>query len=374
MAGIYLHIPFCKQACNYCDFHFSTSLKSKERLVKAMIREISEQAAYIEGEKIQTIYFGGGTPSLLNQKELEALLNAIYKDYSIVDTPEISLEANPDDLDALKVKELGDSPINRLSIGVQSFFDRDLKFMNRAHSASEAERAICGAQDVGIENISIDLIYGTPGLTHQDWKTNLRKAFLLDVPHLSSYALTVEKKTALEYAIRNGKTPAPDETHAAEQFDILLAETRANQYQQYELSNFCKDNKYSQHNTSYWTSENYLGIGPSAHSFNGASRRWNVSSNGQYMKAIETGSRSFETEMLGADERYNEYIMTGLRTIWGCRLDKIRSFGEKYYSHILKESAPYIKEGKLVLESEVLKATDTGKFFLDKISSDLFYS
>lgn len=374
MAGIYLHIPFCRQACNYCDFHFSTSLKNKERIINAMLREIAEQASFLNAEKVKTIYFGGGTPSLLEREELDLLFNAIYKHFSIVENAEITLEANPDDLDYAKVKALGNSPVNRLSIGVQSFFDRDLKFMNRAHSASEAERAICGAQDAGIENISIDLIYGTPGLTHQDWKANLKKAFALNVPHLSSYALTVEKKTALEHAIRSGKTPAPDDGQAAEQFDILLAETKANQYQQYELSNFCKDGYYSQHNSSYWTSEHYLGIGPSAHSFDGRSRRWNVSSNGQYMKAIETGSKSFETELLGAKERYNEYIMTGLRTIWGCRLDKIRSFGEEYYTHVLRESETYRKEGKLLLEADVLRAADSGKFLLDKISSELFYS
>lgn len=374
MAGIYLHIPFCKQACNYCDFHFSTSLKYKDRLLEAMQLELKEQANYLEDQKINTIYFGGGTPSLLSQKELELLLNTLYRNYKVSSNVEITLEANPDDLTPSKIKELGESPVNRLSIGVQSFFDRDLKFMNRAHSSYEAERAICSAQDIGIDNISIDLIYGTPGLTHVDWKENLRKAFALDVPHLSSYALTVEKKTALEYAIRNGKVAALDDIQAAEQFEILLAETKANDYEQYELSNFCKDKKYSQHNSSYWTSENYLGIGPSAHSFNNYSRRWNVSSNGQYMKAISSGAKSYEEELIGDNERYNEYIMTGLRTIWGCSLDKIRAIDEKYYTHLLKESERYCFEGKLVLDSGIIRATDKGKFLLDKISSDLFYS
>ena len=374
MAGIYLHIPFCKQACNYCDFHFSTSLKYKDRLVDAMLHELRTQVAYIEGQTVETIYIGGGTPSLLSEKELDLIFNAIYSNYTITSKPEITLEANPDDLNLSKIKELGHSPINRLSIGVQSFFDRDLQFMNRAHSSYEAERAICSAQDVGIENISIDLIYGIPGLTHHDWKENLRKAFALDVPHLSSYALTVEKKTALEHAIRNGKVQALDDVQAAEQFEILLAETKANDYEQYELSNFCKDKKYSKHNSSYWTSENYLGIGPSAHSFNGYSRRWNVSSNGQYMKTISSGVDSFEEEVIGDNEQYNEYIMTGLRTIWGCDLKKVQAIGEKYFNHLLKESESYIEEGKLVIDSDIIRATDKGKFLLDKISSDLFYS
>ena len=286
MAGIYLHIPFCKQACHYCDFHFSTSMKMKDDFVNALRKEIAMQKDYLKGEPVETIYFGGGTPSLLSYEELMMLLEEVHKHYALIDHPEITLEANPDDLTPKKLKELQRTSVNRLSIGTQSFHAEDLQFMNRAHTSEEAIACIKNAQDADFENLTIDLIYGTPTLSDEGWIKNLETAYSLDIPHLSCYCLTVETKTALADFIRKGKAQDVDEKKSSKHFELLLNEMKKHHYEQYEISNFCKDNKYSKHNSSYWLGMKYLGLGPSAHSYNGTTRQWNVSNNAKYIKSI----------------------------------------------------------------------------------------
>ena len=286
MAGIYIHIPFCKQAFNYCDFHFSTSMKMKVDLVKAIIQEIELRKDVFANKFISSIYFGGGTPSLLSKEELDMIFEKLYKSFTIDADAEITLEANPDDLTFEKIQQLKDSPVNRLSIGVQSFRDEDLKYMNRVHTAIEALNSIKMAQDAGFQNITIDLIYGTPGMSNEDWKYNLRKSFALNLSHISSYALTVEEKTPLYYQILKKNIAPVDEQQSADQFKILMDEMLRYGYEQYEISNFCKDNSYSKHNSSYWKKDHYLGLGPSAHSYFGNSRLWNVSNNVKYIKAL----------------------------------------------------------------------------------------
>ncbi|MBG7630090.1 MAG: radical SAM family heme chaperone HemW, partial [Bacteroidetes bacterium] len=316
MAGIYLHIPFCKQACYYCDFHFSTSLKRKNDLLKAIERELVMRKEAFGNEKIETIYFGGGTPSILTIVELRSLMDVIYENYEVVKNAEITLEANPDDLSEEKIIELSKTPINRLSIGIQSFFEDDLKFMNRAHTAEESKKSLKSAFQY-FDNITIDLIYGVPKMSNEKWLKNLQLAFEYGVPHISSYALTVEDKTALASFIKSGKVPPVDENLALEHFNILVAETERKGFVHYEISNFGKPNYFSKHNTSYWLGEKYLGVGPSAHSFNGFERSWNVSNNTKYSKSIQENTLPITVEKLSINNRFNECIMTGLRTIWG---------------------------------------------------------
>ncbi len=380
MAGIYIHIPFCKQACYYCDFHFSTSLNNKDAFLKALKKEIEMQKNYLatisNAEKqteISTIYFGGGTPSMLSQSELMGLIETLHKYFKISPDAEITLEANPDDLTSLKIKELKNTPVNRLSIGIQSFFDEDLKSMNRVHNSQEALSAVKASQDKGFENITIDLIYGIPSLTNQKWKQNLRTAFDLEVKHISSYCLTVEPKTALAHLVKEGKIKNVDEQQSAEQFEIMLDEMRKNNFLQYEISNFCKDNFFSRHNTNYWLKETYLGLGPSAHSFNGNTRQWNISNNALYIQSLEKNKLNFEEEILTEQQQYNEYILTSLRTMWGTDLSYIEKyFGKDYLSYCVNESEKYILQGDIKEEENKLFLTDKGKLFADKIAGDLF--
>ena len=374
MAGIYIHIPFCKQACNYCDFHFSTSLKNKDAFINALLKEIELQKDYLgANEKVSTVYFGGGTPSLLSQSELVTILNVVNKYFNVATDAEITLEANPDDLTEEKILQLKQTPVNRLSIGIQSFYDEDLKFMNRAHDSKEALNAVKFAQENGFDNITIDLIYGTPTLTHHKWRNNLQIAFALNIKHISAYCLTVEPKTALAHQIRSGRTKNIDEQHSSEQFEILLEAMYASDFIQYEISNFCKDGCYSKHNSNYWLKENYLGLGPSAHSFNGTSRQWNISNNALYIQSLEKGELNFEKEELTTEQRYNEYILTSLRTIWGTDLDYIeKQFGKEYLNYCLAEADKYIRTENMVSEENKLFLTDKGKLLADKISSDLF--
>lgn len=383
MAGIYIHIPFCKQACHYCDFHFSTSLKNKSPFLKALIQEISLRKNFFisvnaEKNRINTIYFGGGTPSMMDVSELMYVFDALYKHFEIDKHAEITLEANPDDLTIQKTRELKNTPINRLSIGIQSFYDEDLQLMNRAHNAKEALSVVKNAQDNDFSNISIDLIYGIPSLTHAKWEKNLRTSFELDVKHISAYCLTVESKTALEKLIATGKIKNVDEQHSSEQFEIMLAEMRHNNFQQYEISNFCKDGFYSRHNSNYWLKESYLGLGPSAHSYDGETRQWNVSNNAKYIQALENNGLNienilFERESLTINQRYNEYVLTSLRTIWGTDLNYIKNqFGENFLAHCLKEAQPYFVLNQLEQKNDSLFLTNAGKLFADKISSDLF--
>lgn len=372
MAGIYIHIPFCKQACFYCDFHFSTSLKKKDELISCLVKELEIRKNELQNETIETIYLGGGTPSLLSLKEIELLLNSIQKNYRVVENPEITLEANPDDLSEEKIIELSKSPVNRLSIGVQSFFEEDLQLMNRAHNLEEAKKCLEIATQ-HFDNISIDLIYGIPNMSNQQWKENLQIAFDFGVNHISSYALTVEPKTALEKFIKQGKYPDVNETEAKEHFEILVTETAKNGFVHYEISNFGKPNYFSNHNTSYWLGKKYVGIGPSAHSFNGAQRSWNVASNAKYIKDIEQEKLPQEVEVLSKKDQFNEYIMTGLRTIWGVSLEKIeQDFGLEIYQILLKSSERFIEQYLLEIDNKKLKTTEKGKFLVDGIASDLF--
>jgi oxygen-independent coproporphyrinogen III oxidase len=380
MAGIYIHIPFCRQACHYCDFHFSTSLKTKDDLVKALMKEAFLQKEFFSGllkngKELTTLYFGGGTPSLLSGDELTILLETLHKHFHVSPSAEITLEANPDDLNSEKLRGLMNAGINRLSIGIQSFFDEDLKFMNRAHNASQAEASVKRAQDTGISNISIDLIYGTPTLDNDRWKKNLATAFELQVPHLSCYALTVEEKTALSHFIRIGKTVAPDDQQATEQFSILMDQAEKNGFVHYEISNFAKEGFNSRHNSNYWKGEPYLGLGPGAHSYNVNSRQWNVANNPQYIKNIQQAIIPCEREELSTTQRYNEYVMISLRTKEGIDLAKVESdFGRDYTSHLKSELQKIGKADLLISAENHIVLTNRGKHFADRLAADLFIS
>ena len=372
-AGIYIHIPFCKQACHYCDFHFSTSLKKKDEMITAIISEISMRKNELGNEVIQTIYFGGGTPSVLSNDEIQHIIDAVYENFDVVSNPEITLEANPDDLSGDRIVELSQSRINRLSIGIQSFFEEDLKLMNRAHNAKQAEECIAEAVKY-FDNISIDLIYGIPNMSNERWLQNVEKALSFGVPHISSYALTVEPKTALHTFIQKGIVAPPNDEVAQQHFLLLVDALEANGFVHYELSNFGKEGYFSQNNTAYWLGKKYLGIGPSAHSYNGISRSWNIANNALYLKAIQVNELPLEREELTVTDRYNEYIMTGLRTIWGVSAERVQQeFGEVYYNHLIREIAEFVNNGLLSFEGGVLKTTRKGKFLADGIASDLFF-
>ncbi|TZF86134.1 radical SAM family heme chaperone HemW (plasmid) [Pedobacter sp. BS3] len=373
MAGIYLHIPFCKKACYYCDFHFSTSLKYKPEMLQAMKKELALQKDYLSGQEIQTLYFGGGTPSILDAEDIQSLMDEVNRYHSVAADAEITLEANPDDLTPQKVKALRRTPVNRFSIGIQSFFDEDLRWMNRAHTSAEADSAIKRVQDAGFENITADLIYGYPLLSDDKWKSNMHNLLQLDIPHLSAYSMTVEPRTALASFIRKGKQQAMNDAQSSSQF-LLLSDTLTGAgFEHYEISNFARPGRYSQHNTNYWRGVPYLGIGPSAHSFNGISRQWTVANNARYMEAIEQGRVSAETELLTIENRVNEYIMTSLRTIWGMNLDKIHSdFGTDHYDLIINNCRPFFEKSWIEQHGNVVRLTQPGKLFADHIAAELF--
>lgn len=373
MAGIYIHIPFCKQACHYCDFHFSTSLKYKDEMLQSIIKEIGLQQNYLGSQTIETVYFGGGTPSLLTGDEVSRIIEAIQTQYDLSKTPEVTLEANPDDLNLQKLREFRNTCINRFSIGVQSFFDEDLKWMNRAHQANEAESAIKRAQDFGFENITIDLIYGFPLLTDQKWGENIQKAVQFQIPHISSYSMTVEPKTALANFINTEKQKPLDDAQSAAQFQILMAELAANGFEHYEISNFAKPNHHSKHNTNYWKGVHYLGIGPSAHSFNGESRQWNIANNAKYLAELAIKKIPFEMELLSLNDRFNEYIMTSLRTMWGIDLRKVANdFDPQIKGKLLAAADEYLSKNWLAFADEKLILTREGKLYADLIASELF--
>jgi len=388
MSGIYIHIPFCKQACHYCDFHFSTSLKKKDEMIAALAKEIELRkselldSARSDSEVVETIYFGGGTPSILQVSDLKLLIDAVCKNYKVVENPEITIEANPDDLisQALSFRaqsrnlyeEYHSIGINRLSIGIQSFFEDDLKLMNRAHNSAEAKECLALASQY-FDNISLDLIYGIPGMSNEKWLQNIETALSFNIPHISSYALTVEPKTALHTFIQKGIIPQPDDEVAQEHFQILVDKLTENNFIHYELSNFGKENYFSKNNSSYWLGKKYIGIGPSAHSYDGEKRGWNVSNNALYIKSIQENKLPLETEILSKTDRYNEYIMTGLRTIWGISLDRIENeFGKSYLDYLNQQSAKYIEDHLLFVDENVLRTTKNGKFLSDGIASDLF--
>ncbi|WP_343321082.1 radical SAM family heme chaperone HemW [Sphingobacterium multivorum] len=370
---IYVHIPFCKQACHYCDFHFSTSLRYKSEMINAIRREIELRAAYLEDKKVESIYFGGGTPSLLEADEIAQIIDTIGKHFDIANHAEITLEANPDDLNAAKVNSLRNTAINRFSIGIQSFFEEDLKWMNRAHNQQEALASIMRVQDAGFENITCDLIYGYPLLTDEKWRHNMQQLIDFEIPHISSYSMTVENKTALDHFIKKGLSPAIDSDQAADQMSLLIHTLKAAGYEQYEISNFAKNGLYARHNTNYWKGKHYLGIGPSAHSFNGISRAWNVSNNAKYLTSINSNQLPLEIEELSTLDQINESIMTSLRTMWGLDLIVLESkFGQSVKNRVLNDAKPFLTAGNLVLEDNKLRLTDVGKLMADHIMSDLF--
>lgn len=379
MAGIYFHIPYCKQACIYCNFHFSTSLKSKAALVSALGKEMELQKDFfVEDQKksdpvIQTVYFGGGTPSLLSAEEIVSLLRKTGQLFSLASDAEVTLEGNPDDLDKEKLQSLKKAGINRLSIGIQSFFDEDLQWMNRAHNANQALQCIQDVRETGFLNFSADLIYGTPTLTDKRWQENMDQMIAMQVPHLSCYALTLEPHTPLEHFIRHKKYPPLDEIQSARQFEMLMESLEAAGYTQYEISNFALPRQQSKHNSNYWKGIPYLGIGPSAHSFTGKTRQWNVANNALYIRAIEEDKIPSEKEILSPVMQLNEYIMTSLRTTEGCRLDVVEAkWGNKQSQRLEIESEKFISDGQMILQSNHLVLTRKGKLFTDRIASELF--
>ncbi len=373
MAGIYIHIPFCKKACHYCNFHFSTSLKQKNAFVAALLKENRLRKAYLQNQPVETIYFGGGTPSLLEASEMEAILTGIRENHQIANNPEITVEANPDDIKLEKLQHWIGMGVNRVSLGVQSFHNNDLIWMNRAHSAEQAETAIRMIQAAGIQNITIDLIYGVPGLSDEKWMENLEKAYGLNIPHLSCYALTVEPKTALEGLIRKKKLTEPSNEDQARQFNLLMDWAEHKGYEQYEISNFAKKGFRSRHNSSYWQDLPYLGLGPSAHSYNGAGRQWNLANNALYIQGLEQEIVPYEIETLSETQRLNEYIMTSTRTIEGIDLEYVnRNFGEEAMRDLTKRAEGFIAEGKVQFTENRLILTRAGKLFADGIASELF--
>ncbi len=392
MPGIYLHIPFCKQACFYCNFHFSTTLKQKEELVDALLQEITfqspdpggsvrdgtatlpeEAGGYLGNKAIETIYFGGGTPSLLTVAELRLITDKLRQRFKIDRNAEITLEANPDDITEEKLQGWKQAGINRLSIGIQSFLEEELQWMNRAHNATQALQCIELAQASGFDNISVDLIYGTPSLSNEDWQRNVAQVAALNIPHISCYALTVEANTALDKFIREKKFPPVDPDKAAGQFELLSEWLQAAGYEHYEISNFARSGRRSRHNSSYWKGEHYLGLGPSAHSFNGYSRQWNIANNALYIQSIQRGIIPFETEVLTPVQQLNEYIMISLRTMEGCDLDFVKEkWGEAESEKLEAGSGQFIREGKMKTENDHLILTLPGKLLADGIAAGLF--
>jgi oxygen-independent coproporphyrinogen-3 oxidase len=376
MPGLYLHIPFCKQACHYCDFHFSTSMGLKGQFVEALVKEMALRQTYLPDPSapLETIYFGGGTPSLLTAEELRQIFSAIQANFQVAPHAEITLEANPDDLTAEKLAVLAASPVNRLSIGLQSFYEPHLRLMNRAHSALESRQAVRQAQAAGFENISVDLIYGVPAVGHAIWEEDLAQLFALNVPHVSAYALTIEPDTAFGRRLKKGTFVAPPEEFVAQQFEILLAQLRAHGYEQYEISNFCQPGRESRHNSNYWRGVPYLGLGPSAHSFDGRSRQYAVANNPQYVAAVlERGEVPATTEHLSPLDQANEYLLTTLRTSRGCDLRYLR---DALGLNLLADRAEYLNsllaQDMATLDNDVLRLTDAGKLLADHITLELF--
>ncbi|MCB0547142.1 MAG: radical SAM family heme chaperone HemW [Phaeodactylibacter sp.] len=381
MPGIYLHIPFCKQACHYCNFHFSTSLKYKEEMVGAMLRELALRHGYLADKELDSIYFGGGTPSLLTEGELMRFFEEIGKYFTLRPGAEVTLEANPDDLAKEKIAALRRTPVNRLSIGIQSFFEEDLQFFNRAHNAREARACLEDALSAGFNDLTIDLIYGSPTTTDAHWEENLNIIFGYPIPHVSCYALTVEERTALAHFIKAGKSRPVDEEHAARQFEMLVSAMRAQGYVQYEISNFARPGHFAVHNSSYWKGEPYLGLGPSAHSYNGESRQWNIANNAKYMRALSDLSDLqdpppglFEIERLSPADRYNEYVMTGLRTIWGVELGRLRQMGAAFEPHFRQHIRPFLENGQAEQAGDTFRLTDAGRFLADGIAAAVFWA
>jgi oxygen-independent coproporphyrinogen-3 oxidase len=374
MAGIYVHIPFCRQACHYCNFYFSVSLASKNGFIGALLKEIVLQQTYLAGETVDTLYFGGGTPSLLERADLSEILAAIRTNFQVSPQAEITLEANPDDISAGELSGWKAVGINRLSIGIQSFIEKDLRWMNRAHNAEQARNCIALAQSAGFTNLSVDLIYGTPGLGDQEWQENVDAVIGMHIPHLSCYALTVETGTALDKMIAQHKREPADPEQQARQFLQLVDRLGDAGYEHYEISNFARPGMRSRHNASYWAGTRYLGLGPSAHSYNGRSRQWNVASNLRYGQELEKGILPFESETLTLVQHLNEYIMTSLRTAEGLDTSRVEKlYGAGATDQLEAGSAKYINKGHLTRNGSFLQLSREGKLFADGIAADLFF-
>jgi oxygen-independent coproporphyrinogen III oxidase len=381
MPGIYLHIPFCKQACHYCNFHFSTSLQLKAPLLAAMLRELDLRRDFFgEALPLDSVYLGGGTPSLLSRAELESLFEHIRRHFHIAPDAEITLEANPDDLTDAYLNELRQTPVNRLSIGIQSFSDADLKWMNRAHHADEARRCIESALAAGFDNLTCDLIYGAPTTSDEQWAANIQTLLDYGIPHLSCYCLTVEPKTALAHFVKTGKSPAVEDEKAARQFQYLMDAMAAAGYEHYEISNFARPGRYARHNTAYWRNEPYLGIGPGAHSYIGHTRQWNLPNNALYVRQVAQAAdwkalegSVFEQEYLQPKDRYNEYVMTRLRTMWGCRVEEIERLGAEFAGHFVKTAAPFLQQHLLTATQGAYRLSRAGKLMADFVSAELFW-
>ena len=374
MAGIYIHIPFCKRRCIYCDFFSTTQSEKKSAYVRALCRELEMRQDYVGGEEIETIYLGGGTPSQLTEEELKAIFSSIYHIYKVKEDAEITLEANPDDLTPEYVAVLRRLPINRISIGIQTFQEETLKLLHRRHTATQAIEAFRRCREAGFQNISIDLMYGLPGETLETWKEDLRQAINLRPEHISAYHLIYEEDTALWRLREQHCVEEADEELSVSLFTTLIDRLTEAGYQHYEISNFCLSGMHSRHNSSYWTSKKYLGCGPSAHSFNGVSRQWNVASLEGYIKGVEEGELDYEVEELDLYTRYNDYVLTSIRTCWGMSLSKLRSeFGEELYRYCMRMAKPHVDQGVLENREGVLRLTRKGIFVSDGIMSDLMW-
>lgn len=373
MAGIYIHIPFCKKACTYCDFHFTTSTKYLDEMVEAICMEIVMKKDRLANQQVDSIYFGGGTPTTLPSAALQKILATIEKLFSISSNAEITIEANPDDLTAQKINELRQLPFNRFSIGTQSFFNEDLIWMNRAHNAQEATDCIKRSQDAGFEKLTIDLIYGYPMLSDEKWKYNIQTAISLEVPHISAYSLTVEPRTALAHAIEKGKQPMVNDDQSAEQFLMLVDTLTHHGFEHYEISNYSLPGKYAVHNTNYWKGVPYLGIGPSAHGFDGTDRYINIANNAKYLESIGKKQLPETIEQLSNADKFNEYVMTSLRTMWGISLEKVSAeFGNRPKEMILRNIRPYLADEKVYIDNHNIYLNNKGKLFADGIAAALF--
>ena len=371
MSGIYIHIPFCKKACHYCNFHFSTSLKLKNDFLEGLLKEIELRKNYLQQETVNTIYFGGGTPSLLDQAELDVIFNTLHKFFTVDPQAEITFEANPDDVTADRAQGWKETGINRLSLGVQSFYQEDLRWMNRAHTSGQALESVKTVQKAGFDNITIDLIYGSPGLSDEKWSHNVQQALELDIPHLSCYALTVEPQTALANMIMKKKSLPVHSEDQARQFLLLMDWLSNAGFEHYEISNFSKPGKRSRHNSSYWSGEPYLGLGPSAHSYNGMTRQWNVANNLKYNQALQLGVIPCEIEELSFGNRHNEFVMISLRKSEGINKSRFAQlFGEQQLETLAKGLRKYA--GKVEEDSSSFRLTREGKLFADGIAGDVF--
>lgn len=372
MAGIYVHVPFCKVKCHYCDFHFSVQLKNRPVMVESLLSELDLRTDFLGNEPINTIYFGGGTPSVLEIESLEKILNKINQNFSVSSGCEITLECNPDDLEEEKLKAFKALGVNRLSIGIQSFNDEVLQFMNRAHSAEQAKESLSIARELGFDNLTIDLIYGVPNSTMDTWKNELAELKRFEVPHLSAYCLTIEENTVFGNWHKKGKIVLPEDELSLNQFEYLIDFAQANGLEQYEISNFAKPGYISRHNSAYWLGEKYLGIGPSAHSYDQIERSWNVANNTRYIKALQNQTAFSEKEILSEKDRFNDYILTRLRTKWGIDWTEMKAISEQLSHRSKPVLDQYVQSGEVIKKGDVFTLSKAGKFISDAISSDLF--